>query len=107
VECDALSFNISNDFAVFIFRAASFSNTFVYLATAVHGITSQTAVYKLVSRLIVIGYLMILGFRVWVQCVFRLLGVVPAYVTSVECESSICSPWLVRILVLCLTLHWH
>lgn len=29
VECDALSFNISNDFAVFIFGAASFSKTLV------------------------------------------------------------------------------
>jgi hypothetical protein len=62
---------------------------------------------KLMSRLIVISCLMVLGFRVWVQCVFRLLGVAPAYVTSFECWSSICSPWLVRFLVLCLTLHWH
>jgi hypothetical protein len=62
---------------------------------------------KLVSRLIVISHLMILGFTVWVQCVFRMLGVVLAYVRGVEPGSSICSPWLLRILVLCLTLHWH
>lgn len=37
-----------------------------------------------------ISCLMILGFRVWVQCVFRMLGVVLVYVTSVECGSSVC-----------------